>query len=76
MSKDISDNSDNVLFSSEEEIIDILLEKPAASDDSLSKPVYERHQPVAVVWDSDKEEIGLLAFLWMKMMTQQYELTT
>ena len=34
LSKDISDDSENVLFSSEDEIIDILLEKPAASHDS------------------------------------------
>ena len=34
LSKDISDDSENVLFSSEDEIMDILLEKPAASDDS------------------------------------------
>ena len=62
LSKDISDNSDNVLFSTENKIMEILLEKPAASDDSLSKPVYERHQPVAVVWDSDKGRNWFVGF--------------
>ena len=62
LSKYISDYIENVLFSSEDEIMDFLLEKPAASDDSLSKPIYERHQPIAVVWDSDKGRDWFVGF--------------
>ena len=48
-SDNVGDNSDNVLFSTEDEIMEILLEKPVMSDNSPSKPVYESHQPVPVV---------------------------
>jgi len=36
---DVGDNSNHVLFSTEDEIMEILLEKPVTSDNSLSKPV-------------------------------------
>jgi len=66
VSDNVGDNSDNVLFSTEDEIMEILLEKLVMSGNSLSKPVYESHEPVGTVL---KEEIGL-SFTSMKMMTQ------
>ena len=43
-------------------IVEILLEKPAMCDNSLLKPVYESHQPVAVVWDSAKGRDWFVSF--------------
>jgi len=61
VSDNVGDNSDNVLFSTEDEIMEIL-EKRVISDNSLSKPVYESHQPVAVVWDSAKGSDWFVGF--------------
>ena len=61
-SDNVGDNSDNVLFSTEDEIMEILLERPVMSDNSLSKPVNESHQPVAVLWGSAKGRDWFVGF--------------